>query len=643
MSDKPGRLSKFWEELKRRKTARIIVVYAATAFIILQLTDILTPALLLPTWTTRLVTLLLIIGFPIAVIFSWVFDITPQGIKKTKSYTATKVQPLKPNEPVRRKLRTEDLVVAALLVVVIILAYPKIFGPMKSKATKDPDGKISIAVNTFDNLTGDTTFNSWKQGIPELLIYNLGTSQELTIQNSQTMFEVYQSIGQTNNASMAPSLSREAAVKLKAGNYITGNFQKTGNKIRIIAKLIDTNSDQLLWTGKVDGYIDVNYIDLVDSLSQQAKDFLEIKVLEKNITLDFREAFTKSARAYKKYIEGTQFFMSGDYNRAIESLQDAYTIDSAFTLAAFYIANANSIMASTYPDPKYADQAILWTQKAFEGKERLPEEYQHWVEMWRAYYITKNSNEVLDYCSLLEKSEIKSRYYWYDVAITYSSNFEMWDKAANNFRKIEMISSEWGEDWKFSEYYQNYGDACHQLGKHEEEALLYETGLKLFPDDIFLLYRQALCATSTGDTTRSVALIKKFIEKVKQQRASGSEIELGLGHLYQNANSANLAEQHFRRALFLDPYNADRMNTLAAFLINNDRDIIEGMTLVDNALKIYPKAAFFLWTKGNGYYKQGKYEEALDLLQQAKDNFISISPNIERDIQKVKDAINNQK
>jgi tetratricopeptide (TPR) repeat protein len=359
--------------------------------------------------------------------------------------------------------------------------------------------------------------------------------------------------------------------------------------------------------------------------------------------LIFGEAFTKSARAYKKYIEGTQFFMSGDYNRAIETLQEAYTIDSAFTLAAFYIANANNIMTGTSPDPKYADQAILWTQKAFEGKERLPEEYQHWVEMWRAYYITKNSNEVLDYCSLLEKSEIKSRYYWYDVAITYSSNFEMWDKAADNFRKIEMISSEWGEDWKFREYYKDYGDACHQLGKHEEEALLFETGLRLFPDDIYLLYGQALCATSTGNTTGAAELIKKLIEIVKQQGASESEIEVGLGNLYEKANSADLAEQHFRRALLLDSHNADRMNTLATFLINNDRDIIEGMTLVDNALKIYPKAAFFLWTKGNGYYKQGKYKEALDFLQQAKDNFISIIPKIERDIQKVKDAINNQK
>ena len=150
----------FWEELKRRKTVRVIITYAATAFILLQLTDLLTPALFLPEWTTRLVTLLLIIGFPIAVIFTWVFDITPQGIKRTKSSTSAKVQPLKPTEHVKRKLRTEDVFVAILLILVVILAYPKLFGPGKDKVSLDPDGKISIAVNTFDNLTGDSTINS---------------------------------------------------------------------------------------------------------------------------------------------------------------------------------------------------------------------------------------------------------------------------------------------------------------------------------------------------------------------------------------------------------------------------------------------------------------------------------------------------
>ena len=89
MSDKSHRLSRFWEELKRRKVIKVIAMYAATAFIILEVVDIVAPSLGLPNWTLNLVIVLLSIGFPIAVIFSWIFDITPEGLKKTESVQAT--------------------------------------------------------------------------------------------------------------------------------------------------------------------------------------------------------------------------------------------------------------------------------------------------------------------------------------------------------------------------------------------------------------------------------------------------------------------------------------------------------------------------------------------------------------------------
>jgi len=633
-------LERFWAEFKRRRTVRVIVTYAATGFILLQLADILTPALLLPDWTTRLVTLLLIIGFPIAVIFTWVFDITPQGIKRTKSATSVRSQSVKPPDTFKRTLKIEDSVIAILLVLVIILAYSKFFGSDKSKLIKDPDGKISIAVNTFDNLSGDSTLNSWKLGISELLIYNLGTSKELTVQNSQTMFEVYKSIGHTQNASMAPSLSREAAVKLKAGSYITGNFQKTGNIIRIIAKLIDTSSDELLWTGKVDGDINSNYITLADSLSEQLKDFLEIKALEKNTAIDFRNSFTNSADAYRKYIDGTQAFMNEDYRRAIELFQEAFMVDTSFALAAFYIANANNIIATNNADDKYSNQAIKWTQKAYGIKERLPEDYQLWIEMWRAWYITKNPNDVLKYCGLLEKSDIKSRYYWYDIAVTYFSGFKMWEKSANTFAKIEAISSEWGEDWQFNNYYRYYGSAHHHLGNHIKEAEIYEKGLKLFPDNGHLVFGQAVCATAKGDTAQSKVLIDKLINISKEQGASERVIEYFLANLYEEAKSLDKAEDHYRAALKLNPDGVNAMNNLGAFLIKYNRGIEEGMGLVNNALKISPDNVFILWSKGLGYYKLGNYQEALNILQRAKNNWSEINFELDKDIQSVKDAIN---
>ena len=84
MPDSPNKLSQFWQELKRRKVVRVITVYAATTFVILELVSIIEEPLQLPDWTLELVIVLLCIGFIITVIFSWIYDITPEGIEKTK-------------------------------------------------------------------------------------------------------------------------------------------------------------------------------------------------------------------------------------------------------------------------------------------------------------------------------------------------------------------------------------------------------------------------------------------------------------------------------------------------------------------------------------------------------------------------------
>ena len=85
MPQPTNKLSQFWQELKRRKVVRVIAVYGAAAFVILELVDIVSPSLGLPTWTLNFAIVFLCIGFIIAVILSWIFDITPKGIKKNQT------------------------------------------------------------------------------------------------------------------------------------------------------------------------------------------------------------------------------------------------------------------------------------------------------------------------------------------------------------------------------------------------------------------------------------------------------------------------------------------------------------------------------------------------------------------------------
>jgi hypothetical protein len=104
MADQSNRFSNFWQELKRRKVVKVTIIYASIAFILLQLISILIEPLHLPQWVMTFFVVLLLEGFPIVVILSWIFDITPQGIEVTSSADETGIQ--KPTVPCTQYLVT---------------------------------------------------------------------------------------------------------------------------------------------------------------------------------------------------------------------------------------------------------------------------------------------------------------------------------------------------------------------------------------------------------------------------------------------------------------------------------------------------------------------------------------------------------
>jgi tetratricopeptide (TPR) repeat protein len=196
---------------------------------------------------------------------------------------------------------------------------------------------------------------------------------------------------------------------------------------------------------------------------------------------------------------------------------------------------------------------------------------------------------------------------------------------------------------KFIGYYRDYGTACHFTGNHKKEAEIFATGLKVFPDNLYLIFCQARCAIYEADTAKATELIKKLLEVAKGKGYSESQMESGLGLLYQDANSLDKAEMHFRNAVKLSPSDPWLMNELASFLIRHDRNIDEGMKLIKRALEILPGRGGFLMTQGRGYYKQGKFEEAYSTLNVAKDSILTWQADLNKQIQDAKNALDNQK
>jgi TolB-like protein len=233
MSESPNKFIRFWEELKKRKTARVIVVYAATGFILLQLADILTPALMLPAWTTTLVTLLLALGFPIAVIFSWVYDITPEGVQKTKS--ASDVE----QKSKVKLFGSNGWKITSYISIVIIVAFV-VFNIISNRKQSENliNPEKTIAVLPFRNLSNDSTQLYFCDGLMDNIRNNLQKVNSFTVRPRTSSY-------QYRDAKKSTVIIGN---ELNVNYLVEGSVGHEGNNLKISVQLIDPKADKQMWS-----------------------------------------------------------------------------------------------------------------------------------------------------------------------------------------------------------------------------------------------------------------------------------------------------------------------------------------------------------------------------------------------------------
>jgi tetratricopeptide (TPR) repeat protein len=170
--------------------------------------------------------------------------------------------------------------------------------------------------------------------------------------------------------------------------------------------------------------------------------------------------------------------------------------------------------------------------------------------------------------------------------------------------------------WWTSNYI-TLGVAYHRTGQYKKEKKLYKKAERDFPDDYRITARKAILALSEGDTITGNQYIEKFLALIKGRVIV--EPAPYLPNFYTEAGMLDKAEELYRKELSFQSENPVYINNLAYFVINTDRNIKEGMDLIDQALELKPENYNYLHTKGWGLYKQGKYQEALEILQKSWD------------------------
>src|SRR2546425_789645 len=216
----------FFEEVKRRKVYRVAVAYVIAAGGIIQLASAAFPAWELPNWSLRLVIVLLLIGFPIALVLGWAFAVTSQGIKATPEVAA-------PGSHLRRNI-------IMLVATGIIISAAAGFFLLPRAAARKIDK--SIAVLPFENLSDDRENAFFADGVHDDILASLARVADLKV-ISRTSVQQYKT-GVRN--------LREIGETLGVAHVLEGTVRRAGNRVRVNAQLIDARTDDHIWADSFD-------------------------------------------------------------------------------------------------------------------------------------------------------------------------------------------------------------------------------------------------------------------------------------------------------------------------------------------------------------------------------------------------------
>jgi TolB-like protein/Flp pilus assembly protein TadD len=364
-----SRLSGFFCELRRRKVWRVAAGYSVVGWLIIQFATTVLPALTLPAWTARLVIVLVLAGFPFALILAWAFDVGSDGIVRTPETEAAEQCP--PSLPGRRR-NIFTLALVGLLISAVI-------GCFVLRHTSSRSLEKSIAVLPFANFSDDPANAYFADGIQDDVLTNLAKISALKV-ISRTSVLPYR--GQTHNI-------REIAKDLNVATVLEGSVRREGKRVRINVQLIDASNDRHLWAQVYDR-------ELTDMFAVQSELAHEIAgALKATLAPGEHERIvrkpTLNSDAYLLYQEAHEIFSRpdrhhDDLTRVEELYEKAIQLDPNFALAQARLSHLESWMFyAVEPLPVRAEKARAAAAEALRVEPDLAES--HLAMGYVHYYV----------------------------------------------------------------------------------------------------------------------------------------------------------------------------------------------------------------------------------------------------------------
>jgi TolB-like protein len=555
-----NKLSQFWQELKRRKVVRVTTVYAAAAFVLLELVDIITEPFGLPDWTLKLVVVLLSIGLLMSIILSWIYDLSPDGgLERTKPAASEVIHTSPPSSKGWKIVSYVSFVVIIILITINII-------PLRSQSVEALNLGTSIAVLPFENMSGDIENDHFCDGMTEAVISRLSKLNGIGKVPSRTSMMRYK-----NSEMTIP----EIAAELEVTHVLESGFQKSGNEIKISLNLVDGQSDKAIrsevYTGKYDDIFKIQ-ADVAEIVASN---------LNVNITVnelaDIRKSMTTNVEAYNLYLKGifeTRRYTKSGNNRALEYFESAIALDSAFALVYTGIAGCYISRANTY------------------GAE---------LSTFEAFALAKPLNDK----ALSLDPDLSEAVFWNGYYLLYNN----WDfHGAEQEYKRAIINDH-------PDALAAYSDLLNFIGRHEEALAISERLTQtnpLFPND-----RMTLSLYYLREFHKAIEIAKSRIEMFKNYDSYDT-----YGFILLNTDKYEPAIQSFNKAIEINSSRSPRMigwmGAAYARMGNTEKsmDLIEELKL-KREKTVAGSPAFFIAVI---YAALDNKPLALEWLQDAYDN-----------------------
>jgi adenylate cyclase len=330
-------LGRVWGELRRRKVVKVLVVYLAASWLLIEVASVVMPELMLPDWSVRLVIVLLAAGLPFALVLAWVFDITPEGVKRTPALPAPAAgEPAEADPPARP-------------------APPE----------------RSLAVLPFRNIGGDRDNEYFCEGLAEDLLIVLARVGGLRVAARSSSFAFRDS----------PDDVRTIGAKLKVASVLEGSVRKAGRQLRITVRLVDTADGYQRWAAVYDRELG-DIFELQDEISNAVFDALQVEVFGAQRP-EVRPG-THDTEAYNLYLMGRHQFHKRNeaaLEKAVGFFRQAIERDPDFALPYSGLADAWALMSNSgegygrMPVAESVARAEPMVARALELDPRLAEAY----------------------------------------------------------------------------------------------------------------------------------------------------------------------------------------------------------------------------------------------------------------------------